>query len=129
MTCNETHAPFFTHGPILHSAPKTESEPAATSTAVDLYDAVVGQMRDTFARKDADYAGDVPLGNIKSSSNFGIEPQDAVFVRLADKFSRLCSLRRSGREPQVRDESFRDTLLDLANYAVIAVLLLDEQKP
>ena len=33
---------------------------------------------------------------------------------------------KSSSEQKVKDESIRDTLLDLANYAIIAVLEMDE---
>lgn len=46
-------------------------------------------------------------------------------IRLGDKFSRFKTLSRQG-ERKVNDESIRDTLLDLANYAIMTVLEMDE---
>lgn len=48
-------------------------------------------------------------------------------IRLGDKLSRFKSLTRSGIQ-QVKDESIRDTLIDLANYAIMTVLELDTMK-
>lgn len=50
-------------------------------------------------------------------------------IRLGDKFSRFKTLSRispTDSTQQVTDESIRDTLLDLANYAIMTVLELDE---
>lgn len=48
-------------------------------------------------------------------------------IRLGDKLSRFNTLTKSGGQ-QVNDESIRDTLIDLANYAIMTVMELDEQK-
>ena len=45
-------------------------------------------------------------------------------IRLGDKFSRFKTLSRSG-EQKVNDESIRDTLIDLANYAIMTVLEME----
>lgn len=53
-------------------------------------------------------------------------------IRLGDKFSRFKTLSRldcadAGRQ-QVTDESIRDTLMDLANYAIMTILEMDGEK-
>lgn len=45
-------------------------------------------------------------------------------IRLGDKFNRFKTLSRSG-EQKVDDESIRDTLIDLANYAIMTVLEME----
>ena len=45
-------------------------------------------------------------------------------IRLGDKFNRFKTLSR-GTEQKVKDESIRDTLMDLANYALMAVLEME----
>lgn len=42
-------------------------------------------------------------------------------IRLGDKFMRFKTLTLNGNQ-QVKDESVQDTLLDLANYAIMTVL-------
>ena len=44
-------------------------------------------------------------------------------IRLGDKFSRLEAL-VANKEQQVLDESIEDTLIDLANYAIMTVVEL-----
>lgn len=45
-------------------------------------------------------------------------------VRIHDKLSRINNLIDSGREPT--NESLRDSFMDLANYAMIALIVIDE---
>jgi len=65
--------------------------------------------------------------NLRSSAKMGIAPWRGVLLRMSDKFSRLCSFSNK-QEYQVKDESFRDTLIDMANYSLLAVLMWDEEK-
>lgn len=50
-------------------------------------------------------------------------------IRLGDKFSRFKTLSRltnsDSDQQQVTDESIRDTLMDLANYAIMTILEMD----
>jgi len=69
-----------------------------------------------FERKNKDY-GDA----------FATYGPIGVIVRMGDKIQRLLSLTNSGIQ-MINNESLRDTLIDLHNYASMAVLLLDENK-
>lgn len=48
-------------------------------------------------------------------------------IRLSDKLNRFKNLSRTGSY-LVKDESIRDTLIDLANYAIMTVIELDAEK-
>lgn len=48
----------------------------------------------------------------------------SFLVRMEDKLNRARTL--SQKEALVNDEKIRDTLLDLANYAIISVIELDK---
>jgi hypothetical protein len=48
-----------------------------------------------------------------------------VIVRMGDKIQRLVSVSNS-HIGLVNNESLRDTLIDLHNYAAMAIMLLDE---
>ena len=50
-----------------------------------------------------------------------------VRIRLSDKLNRVKALTR-GDSQQVQDESLRDTLMDLANYAILAVMEMDRRE-
>lgn len=86
------------------------------SSRVEQLATVQGELRDLFARKNADY-GDA----------FAKYGPVGVIVRMEDKMQRMISISNTGIN-LVPDESLRDTLLDLANYATMAVMLIDETK-
>lgn len=68
-----------------------------------------------FTRKNRDY-GD-------SFANYG---PVGIIVRMGDKINRLTSITNSG-VTMVETESIRDTLIDLHNYAAMAIMLMDEK--
>jgi hypothetical protein len=68
-----------------------------------------------FNKKNKDY-GD-------AFANFGTI---GVLVRMSDKISRAVSITNSS-VTLVNDESLRDTLIDLHNYAAMAIMLMDEK--
>ena len=71
---------------------------------------------DLFTRKNRDY-GD-------AFANYGTI---GVLVRMGDKIMRLHSISKNGIQ-LVNDERLRDTLIDLHNYAGMAVMLLDQEE-
>ena len=78
---------------------------------------------DLIAKKGADYnrdqqnTGDT-LFNLRVCEVLGIVPstEEGILVRLSDKFMRLISLTKPGREAAVKDESVLDTIKDIHNY-------------
>jgi hypothetical protein len=50
-----------------------------------------------------------------------------VIVRSGDKIQRLISVTKNGVS-LINNESLRDTLIDLHNYAAMGIMLLDEQR-
>jgi len=68
-----------------------------------------------FTRKNADY-GD-------AFAKYGVI---GVLMRIEDKIQRSLSITKNGVN-LVSDEGIRDTLLDLHNYAAMALMSLDEE--
>jgi hypothetical protein len=54
-------------------------------------------------------------------------PLNGLRVRMWDKFARINNLIDSKKKPE--HESLRDSFLDMANYAIIAMLVLDDEWP
>ena len=52
-------------------------------------------------------------------------PLNGLRVRMWDKFARINHLIDTGATPE--HESLRDSFLDMANYAIIAMLVLDDE--
>ena len=79
------------------------------------YKAVQTEAIELFQRKNKDY-GD-------AFANFG---PVGVIVRMGDKINRLSSVTKN-QVSLVQNESIRDTLIDLHNYAAMAIMLMDEK--
>lgn len=82
---------------------------------VQQYTAVQKEALELFTKKNQDY-GD----------SFATYGPVGVIVRMGDKISRLSSITKSGIT-LVNNESIRDTLIDLHNYAAMGIMLLDEK--
>jgi len=83
------------------------------------------QMGDLHDRKQADYGkGDDPFANVRGSEDFGVDPWIGAMVRLNDKIRRLQSLIANGA---LKNESAYDSFRDIAVYAIIALVLFEEQ--
>jgi hypothetical protein len=54
-------------------------------------------------------------------------PINGLRVRMHDKLARINHLTDSGENPE--NESLRDSFIDLANYAMIGLLVLDGEWP
>lgn len=82
-------------------------------------------LNNLYERKNHDY-GD------SFHQTFVEEGMAMARIRLGDKFSRFKTLTKLSAsdkgEQQVQDESVRDTLLDLANYAIMTVMEMDIEK-
>lgn len=78
---------------------------------------VLKKLGDIYTKKNNDYGNSFA----KSYDEFGMT---SGIIRLSDKLERLKSLQKN--EQLVSDESLEDTLLDLANYAIM--IILEENK-
>ena len=86
---------------------------------VDKLEQLTKQLIETYKAKNKDY-GDSFADSFKE---FGIT---SAVVRMNDKMNRIKSLSK-GEDRQVKDESLIDSLMDLANYALMTVIELDQQ--
>ena len=77
---------------------------------------VQDEAKKLFEKKNKDY-GD-------AFANYG---PIGVLVRMGDKIQRLQTITNHS-VTMVQDEKMRDTLIDLHNYAAMAIMLLDEKK-
>ena len=87
----------------------------------------VGRLHD---KKQADYGReDDPFANVRASSDWGVPAWVGALIRGTDKIKRLQKAARSG---SLANESVEDSMMDLAVYALISLILyregLDEQE-
>lgn len=74
--------------------------------------------------KGADYgSAEDPFLNVREGEEFGIEPWKSAMNRANDKMVRI---KRYAKTGTLENESVRDSFLDLANYALIALVLWEE---
>ena len=78
--------------------------------------AVCKELNELYAKKNKDYGDSFHT----TFQKYGLTMSA---IRLGDKFQRFESLIKN--EAAVKDESIRDTLIDMANYAIMTVIELD----
>lgn len=83
-------------------------------------DAVLAEMRATMLKKQADYGPN----NIARAPG---GPINGLRVRMFDKLSRISNLHDSGNAAE--NEPLRDSFLDVANYGLIGLMVLDGTWP
>lgn len=96
-----------------------ENDKTLSNTSAHQFKDIAKGMIETYVRKNHDYGNSFD----KSLDKFGLV---ASVVRIGDKMNRIESLVQ--KEAMVQDESIRDTLLDMANYAIMTVMWIDNQK-
>lgn len=86
---------------------------------------LLDEMAELHRSKSADYGSEEdPLANIRQGAEFvDIEPWRGCMVRIADKVQRLRTYCRTGT---LVHEGVQDTLLDLAAYSLLAIVLHEE---
>lgn len=86
-------------------------------TKYDKMKDLTNEILKIYREKNADYGDSFS----KSYKEFGII---APVVRMSDKMERIKQLSK-GEDIKVKDESLRDTAIDLANYALMLVIEMD----
>lgn len=81
--------------------------------------ALCDEINSLYARKNHDYGDSFHQTYLE-------EGMAMPRIRLSDKLNRFKSLTRQNTR-QVEDESIRDTLIDLANYAIMTILEMEEE--
>jgi hypothetical protein len=75
-------------------------------------------LTSTLIKKQKDYGP-------KNISDSPGGPLNGLRVRMFDKLARINNLVETGATPE--NESLRDSFMDIANYAIIALMVLDKQ--
>jgi hypothetical protein len=90
---------------------------------------LLGYMKELHIKKNAGYAGDNPDPwiNFREAEGFGVSAFKGVLIRMSDKWIRIKSLIKNPTNDKV-GESIKDTLFDLAAYALIAIAILEEKE-
>jgi hypothetical protein len=86
------------------------------------FKALQGKMFEIQEAKGRDYGED--SDGLRNLRRRGV---NGVVARIGDKLSRIESLIQPGKEVSVKDESIDDTLLDMANYCLLLIILREDQ--
>lgn len=92
----------------------TTNEPI-TSSKIDSHKKICEELTRIYEKKNNDYGDSFGKG----FKEYGMT---MPCIRLEDKLLRLKSLTVQNKEQKVSDESIEDTLLDLANYAIMSLI-------
>ena len=88
---------------------------------------LLNEMKKTHYLKSKDYGDEEDvLANFRTCEMAGIPAWKGCCVRIGDKFSRIMGFAKK-EKLEVKDESIKDTLIDMANYALIALILYEEE--
>ncbi len=97
-----------------------KAKTAVKDGKIDKHKELCTYLHETYKNKNADYGDSFA----EMFAEFGII---TAITRIGDKFNRLKNLYKN-KEQKVKDESVRDTLLDMANYCLMTVAEIDNSK-
>lgn len=107
-------------GLLPYRWPYLESKPGSPR-----FHELLREIGDLHAKKSADYGTDEdPFMNIRQSTQWGVDAFTGALVRLGDKVKRLQAFAQKGT---LANEGVEDSLRDLASYALIALIMFEEQ--
>lgn len=89
------------------------------SSKIEKHQKICNELNALYAKKNHDYGDSFHLSFVE-------EGMAMARIRLGDKFNRFKTLSR-GSKQEVNDESIRDTLIDLANYAIMTILEMESE--
>lgn len=91
------------------------------------FKALLDQMWEMHCRKANDYGSDEDfLANLRASEDYGVPAWIGALIRANDKMVRL---ENAAKGTNLANESVEDSLMDLACYAVLSLILYKETLP
>ena len=88
------------------------------------FEQVVQEVLELHRKKSADYGRTHdPFANIRASEEFGVPAHVGCAIRMNDKMRRI---QAAANGSTLQNESLKDSFLDLAVYAIIGLVLLEE---
>ena len=87
---------------------------------VEEHKRICEELNNLYERKNRDYGDSFHKTYLE-------EGMAMARIRLTDKLERFKKLTREGGQA-VKDESVRDTLIDMANYAIMTVMEMDRDE-
>ena len=85
----------------------------------ELFKKITEDMYELIKRKNTDYGDSAH----KTYKEFGLT---SFLVRLSDKLNRAITLNK--QKAMIQDEKIEDTLIDMANYSILALIEMKKEK-
>ena len=82
------------------------------------HEEICDELNALYAKKNRDYGDSFHLSYLE-------EGLAMCRIRLGDKLNRFKQLSKNPDSQAVNDESIRDTLIDLANYAIMTIIEME----
>ena len=89
------------------------------SSKIEKHQKICEELNALYAKKNHDYGDSFHISFVE-------EGMAMARIRLGDKLNRFKTLSRNSKQ-EVTDESIRDTLIDLANYAIMTILEMENE--
>ena len=86
---------------------------------IQMHKEICDNLTGIYIAKNHDYGDSFGIGYKEYGSLMAV-------IRLEDKFSRYKTLCK--HDSKVKDESVKDTLMDLANYAIMTIMEIEEKE-
>lgn len=86
---------------------------------VSRFDEILQEMRELYEKKNSDYGNSFT----ETIQEFGFVP---AVARINDKVKRMKNIVK-GQEMNVKEETFRDCLMDCANYCVLTLMEIENK--
>lgn len=87
---------------------------------INIHKSICDELHNIYVTKNSDY-GD-------SYKTVRDKYKNSILIRLNDKLNRLESLYDTDKVQKVKDESVKDTLLDLANYCILELIEIKSEE-
>jgi len=112
-------------GDIVKKKPKLDVDEQYPNMCSS-FESICEEMFELFKKKQADYGPtNIGMGNRTIDTDEDVQKSMiGLTVRMNDKIQRLMNLILDNRDPQ--NESVEDTLLDIANYAIMSKIVIDK---
>lgn len=108
------------YDPRLAKKPLSKDRPKGD----DRYKIILDMLWEMHCKKGKDYGSDDDfLANLRASEQLGIPAWVGALVRANDKMIRLSN---AAKGQELANESVEDSLMDLASYAILSLILFQE---
>ena len=88
---------------------------------------ILDVIKELHDKKRHDYAATADIfANFRLSELAGTPAWQGSIIRMGDKYARICNFIKKG-EFKFKEENIKDTLMDMAIYSLITMILYEEE--